>query len=66
MRDLFFIQGYFHFKLCYYGVTVDGGEPCNEWKQTSDPTLETEITGFEAVGLAFDKGYENKSVKNVI
>lgn len=56
MKSMRHNEGYFHFKLCYYGLTIDDGEPCNEWKQSSDPTQESDITGFEAVKLSYDKG----------
>merc|ERR1711997_446117 len=39
-------QGEFHFKLVYPEIPA-----VNEWIQTSNPTTETTITGFEAASL---------------
>ena len=39
-------QGEFHFKLVYPEIPT-----VNEWIQTSNPTTETTITGFEAASL---------------
>ena len=39
-------KGAFHFKLVYPEIPA-----INEWTQTSNPTTETTITGFEAVSL---------------
>ena len=38
--------GLFHFKLCYPElVGVNGLNGCNEWIQTSNPAMESTITG---------------------
>ena len=45
-------DGNFHFKLCYpIGQHVNGR--CNEWLQSSNPAVETNITGFKAVSLSY-------------
>ena len=40
------------------GLKLMRGDPAmsGNWKQTSDPTLESEITGFESINLQFNKG----------
>merc|ERR1739838_969207 len=44
--------GVFHFKLCHPERTEEAF-PCNEWKQSSNPVLESTVTGFEAVRLTW-------------
>ena len=44
--------GLFHFKLCY-PEKVSFGDGCNEWKQTSNPALESTKTGFQPISLSF-------------
>ena len=34
-------------------MSGEGGGHCNEWEQTSNPAVETTITGFKVVSLAF-------------
>ena len=46
-------MGSFRFKLCYPELSGEGGGHCNEWEQTSNPAVDTTITGFKAVSLAF-------------
>ena len=47
-------KGYFHFKLCYPELT-QFPFPCNEWTQTSNPVLESEITDYQAVHITWNK-----------
>ena len=44
----------FHFKLCYPELTTYS-YPCNEWKQSSNPVVDSAISGFEAITLTFPK-----------
>ena len=56
-------EGNFHFKLCYPELVGKGkgGGYCNEWVQSSNPAVETNITGFKAVSpLAFERDSYNK------
>ena len=46
-------MGSFRFKLCYPELRGEGGGHCNEWEQTSNPAVDTSITGFNSVSLAF-------------
>jgi len=46
-------KGHFHFKLCYPELT-QFPNPCNEWTQTSNPVLESKITGYKAVNITWD------------
>ena len=43
----------FHFKVCYPEITGVGGNHCNEWFQSSNPTTEGTITGYQAISIAF-------------
>ena len=52
-------QGYFHFKLCYPELT-QFPFPCNEWTQTSNPVLESEITDYKAVHITWNKDSINR------
>ena len=45
-------DGKFHLKLCYPEIKGKNGN-CNEWKQSSNPTTEGKIKGFQKVKLAF-------------
>ena len=47
-------DGNFHLRVCYPELSVNGSS-CNEWIQSSNPVTETEITGFQAISLAFTK-----------
>ena len=51
--------GYFHFKLCYPELT-DYPYPCNEWTQTSNPVVESTITGYKALNITWDKNSLNQ------
>ena len=44
--------GGFHFKLCYPEL-VGVGDGCNEWIQTSNPTTDSTITGFQPISITF-------------
>ena len=44
--------GLFHFKLCYLEQT-DHRFPCNEWKQSSNPILASNVTGFVSISLTW-------------
>ena len=44
--------GVFHFKLCHPERTEEAF-PCNEWKQSSNPVLESTVTGFVAIRLTW-------------
>ena len=47
-------DGNFHFKLCYpKGQHINNR--CNEWLQSSNPAVETNITGFKAISLSYKK-----------
>ena len=47
-------DGKFRFKICYPEVTFGvGGKKCNEWIQTSNPTTDSTILGYEPVDIAF-------------
>jgi len=48
-------EGNFHLKICYPEVTYTPIQPCNEWKQTSNPVFESNITGYKALKIAFHK-----------
>ena len=62
------LDGNFHFKLCYpqsrigMGTSIFGSH-CNEWMQTSNPAIETKITGFQPLVIPFDKNGLGKSLK---
>ena len=43
-------EGVFHFKLCYPELTKHDF-PCNEWIQSSNPLLESTITGYAAINV---------------
>ena len=47
-------DGVFHFKLCYPEQTKHEF-PCNEWIQSSNPLLESTITGYASVNLTWTK-----------
>ena len=49
MRDN---NGVFHFKLCHPELTEEAF-PCNEWKQSSNPAVESRVTGFEGIHLTW-------------
>ena len=51
----------FHLKLCYPDLagTGEAGGHCNEWLQSSNPALETTITGFKIISLAFPRNSIN-------
>ena len=44
--------GYFHFKLCYPELSQSVC-PCYEWTQTSNPVLESTITGYQPIDIPF-------------
>ena len=44
--------GGFHFKICYPEL-VGVGDGCNEWIQTSNPTTDSTITGFQPISISF-------------
>ena len=44
-------DGVFHFKLCHPELTE--AFPCNEWKQSSNPIVETSVSGFEGIRLTY-------------
>ena len=46
-------EGNFHFKVCYPEVAGASGGHCNEWFQSSNPTTEGTITGYQAISIAF-------------
>ena len=45
-------DGFFHFKLCYPDLT-QFPFPCNEWIQTSNPVVESTITGYKALNITW-------------
>jgi hypothetical protein len=47
----------FHFLLCYPELKKYS-YPCNEWKQSSNPVVDSTISGFEAITLTFPKNGE--------
>lgn len=51
-------DGIFHFKLCYPELLdpITRPFPCNEWKQTSNPVTEKDITGYDPIKITFKKG----------
>ena len=49
MRDN---NGVFHFKLCHPELTEEAF-PCNEWKQSSNPAVESRVTGFQGIHLTW-------------
>ena len=55
----------FRFKLCYPELTwgIDG-KKCNEWYQTSNPATDSNITGFEAIDLAFIYSIQSGQLKD--
>ena len=58
-------DGKFQFKLCYPEIQGIGGKSCNEWIQSSNPTTDTTITGFQPVSLAFVKNSVNNDWKGL-
>ena len=52
-------DGKFQFKLCYPEIQGIGGKRCNEWIQSSNPTTDSTITGFQPISLAFVKNGVN-------
>ena len=51
MRDE---HGLFHFKLCY--PEIDEPFPCNEWKQSSNPVVESTVKGFVKIHMTWPQG----------
>ena len=50
-------DGKFRFKLCYPELDWGrDGRHCNEWYQTSNPYMDSTITNFEEIFLAFETG----------
>ena len=49
LEDFRDFEGKFQFKLCYPELSAK----CNEWIQTSNPAIETTITGFVPISLEF-------------
>ena len=49
MRDN---DGMFHFKLCHPERTEEDF-PCNEWKQSSNPVVESKVTDFVGIRLTW-------------
>ena len=49
MRD---DNGLFHFKLCYPERTEEDF-PCNEWEQSSNPLMDSKVTGFVGIHLTW-------------
>ena len=45
-------DGVFHFKLCHPERT-EHNFPCNEWIQSSNPVLESTITGYVGIDLTW-------------
>ena len=45
-------NGMFHFKLCYPERTEEDF-PCNEWKQSSNPLMDSKVTGFVGIRLTW-------------
>ena len=61
LEDFRDANGKFQFKLCYPELAPVGAKGnCNEWIQTSNPAIESIITGFEAISLAFVKDSYDK------
>ena len=52
MRDE---DGLFHLKLCY-PTMIDEPFPCNEWKQSSNPVVESTVMGFVKIHLTWPEG----------
>lgn len=53
-------DGTFHLKLCYPELSCHPfphSQPCNEWKQTSNPVTENTIQGFKPIRLCFRVNY---------
>ena len=48
-------DGLFHFQLCYPEI-VDEPFPCNEWKQSSNPVVESTVKGFVKIRLTWPEG----------
>ena len=48
------VDGKFLFKLCYPEFEGSTGGHCNEWYQTSNPFIDSEIAGFEKVKTEFE------------
>ena len=46
-------NGVFHLRICYWEI-IALEFPCNEWLQSSNFIEETEVSGFEAVELAWN------------
>ena len=57
-------DGTFHLRVCYPELSVNGSS-CNEWIQSSNPVTETEITGYQAISLAFTKNGNNNAWKGL-
>ena len=58
LEDYRNIEEKFHLKICYpdrVAQSEESGKCCNEWKQTSNPVNEGNITGFEEISLAWKK-----------
>ena len=54
-------EGGFQLMLCYPEITWgQDGKVCNVWRQTSNPYTDSEITGFQAIDLAFDMDSYNR------
>ena len=56
MRDN---DGMFHFKLCHPERTEEDF-PCNEWKQSSNPLVESKVTGFVGIRLTWPSRSDGK------
>ena len=70
LEDYRNIEGKFHLKICYpewVSQSKINGKCCNEWKQTSNPVIETnmENNGFENISLAFTTNGLDKAWKGL-
>ena len=56
LEDYRSADGSFRFKLCYPDLKwgVDG-DTCNYWIQSSNPTVSTQVEGYQAIKIAFNR-----------
>merc|ERR1711962_840611 len=61
MEDYRLSDGTFHLRLCY-PLLKDGSSGCNEWTQTSNPVIQSDITGYKPININFPLDFKGLGV----
>merc|ERR1711962_1894988 len=61
MEDYRLSDGTFHLRLCY-PLLKDGSSGCNEWTQTSNPVIQSNITGYKPININFPLDFKGLGV----